>query len=245
MPRRLDSSPHSRFHRAMRLAAVILLALAFPLSSVFAHDAARTQLLAALETFRTEGPRGWSFTQTTESGDQRRVERFDPAQPEFTRWSLLELDGRAPTPDELHDYRQKVTRRSSALNAPHLTSQFDLSTLELLSSSSDRTTWRCRLKPSEAGDTTAEHLAATIRFHSSTRTIESLEIASTAPFSPTLGVKISELKTTLTYSLPDADRPSLLLQSATRLRGRAFFFKSLDADLTVTFSNHEKAGRQR
>ncbi len=227
-----------------RAAAFLLLALTLPLSSAFASDAARPDLLAALQTFRTEGPRGWSFTQTTESGDQRRVERFDPAQPEFTRWSLLELDGRAPTQDELHDYRQKVTRRSSATNAPHLTHQFDLSTLELVTTSGDRTTWRCRLKPSEAGDATAEHLTATILFHAPTHTIESVEIASTEPFAPTLGVKITELKTTLTYSLPDGDRPSLLLKSTTRLRGRAFLLKSLDADMSVTFSNHQKAGRR-
>ncbi len=229
----------------MRLAAAfILLALTLPLSSVFANDDARTALLAALQTFRTDGPRGWSFTQTTESGDQRRVERFDPAQPEFTRWSLLELDGRAPTTDELHDYRQKVTRRSSANNAPHLTNQFDLSTLELVTTSVDRTTWRCRLKPSESGDATAEHLTATLTFHSPTQTIESVEIASTEPFAPTLGVKITELKTTLTYSLPTDDRPSLLLKSTTRLRGRAFLLKSLDADMSVTFTDHQKATRR-
>ncbi len=230
----------------MRVAvAFLLLAVALPLSSALASDEVRPQLLAALETFRTEGPRGWSFTQTTESGDQRRVERFDPAQPEFTRWSLLELDGRAPTPDELHDYRQKVTRRSSATNAPHLTKQFDLSTLELVADADERTTWRCRLKPSETGDATAEHLAATLLFHTPTQTIESVEIASIEPFAPTLGVKITELKTTLTYSLPAGDRPSLLLKSTTRLRGRAFFLKSLDADMSVTFSDHEKAGRRR
>lgn len=226
-------------------AAFLFFALTLPLSSAFASDDARPDLLAALETFRTEGPRGWSFTQTTESGDQRRIERFDPAQPDFSRWSLLELNGRAPTSDELHDYRQKVTRRSSATNAPHLTKQFDLSTLELVANSDERTTWRCRLQPSETGDATAEHLTATILFHSPTQTIESVEIASTEPFAPTLGVKITELKTTLTYSLPNEDRPSLLLKSTTRLRGRAFFLKSLDADMSVTFSDHEKAGRRR
>jgi hypothetical protein len=229
----------------MRLAvAFIFLALALPLSSAFASDDARADLLAALKTFRTDGPRGWSFTQITESGGEKRVERFDPAQPEFTRWSLLELNGRVPTTDELHDYRQKVTRRSSATNAPHLTNQFDLSSLELVRDSADRTTWRCRLQPTEAGDATAEHLAATLIFHRPTHTIESVEIASTEPFAPTLGVKITELNTTLTYSLPDADRPSLLLQSTTRLRGRAFFFKSLDADMSVTFTDHQKAGRR-
>ena len=40
----------------------------------------------------------------------------------------------------------------------------------------------------------------------------------------------------MTYSLPSDDKPSLPQQVVTRVRGRAFLFKSLDGDLTVTFS---------
>ena len=229
----------------MRLFAVLfILALALPHAQSAAPDDTRTQLLAALKSFRTDGPRGWSFIQISESGRARRVERFDAAQPAFSRWTLLEIDGRPPTDDEARDYREKLSRRSPTGNAPHLTNQFDLSTLELVAATDDRTTWRCRLKPTESGDATAEHLVATLVFHTPTHTIESLEIASTAPFSPTLGVKIEEMKTTLTYSLPSADRPSFLLHTATRLRGRAFFLKSLDADLAVTFTAHEKPHRK-
>lgn len=221
------------------LLTCLVLALAGPLAH--GADDARAELERLLKSFRTDGPRGWAFTQTTESGDQKRVERYDPAQPEFARWTLLEQNGRAPTADELRDYREKTTRFSRAGNAPHLTNQFDLATLTLVEESAERSTWRCGLKPTEAGDATARYLAATLVLHKPTSTIESLEIAATEPFSPTLGVKIHEMKTTLHYSLPAGERPSLLVRTATRLRGRAFFFRSLDADMTVTFTNHEKA----
>lgn len=227
-----------RFHRAMRL-LLLLCALAVP-----SFAAAPPALEAALASFRTDGPRGWSFTQTTAGDGHSRVERYDATQPEFNRWTLLRQDDRAPTADELADYREKLSRRSRGGTAPRVTDQLDLGTIETLADDAERATFRCRLKPGEAGDETARYLRATLVLHKPTHTIESFEIAAAAPFSPTFGVKIAEMRTRMTYSLPDAGRPSLLLQSSTRLRGRAFLVKSLDADLLVTFTDYEKASRK-
>ncbi len=201
-------------------------------------------LETALKIFRTDGPKGWSFIQTTTSGEQSRVERFDAAQPEFARWTLLQVDGRTPTADESADYHEKLSRRSRGGTAPRLTDQIDLATLDVAADSPDRTTYHARLKEGEDGDATARFLTATVVLHKPTQTIESFEIASTGPFSPVLGVKIAEMKTTLSYSLPDDHRPSLLLKSTTRLRGRAFLLKSLDADMTVTFTDYERARKK-
>lgn len=206
-------------------------------------EAVRPVLAEALKTFRTEGPKGWSFTQTTEGDGHSRVERYNAARPEFDRWILLQQDGRAPTDDEARDYREKLSRRSRGGTAPQLTDQLDLATLELVSDTAERATCRARLKAGETGDATARHLLATLTLHKPSRTIEGFELASTAPFWPTLGVKIEMMKTTLSYSLPDETTPSLLQKSETRLRGRAFLVKSLDADMTVIFTDYERAGR--
>lgn len=85
----------------------------------------------------------------------------------------------------------------------------------------------------------------TLVLHKPTRTIASRKLASAGEFHPTLGVKIAEMKTTMSYSLPSADQPSLPSLVTTRLRGRAFVFKSLDADMTVIFSDYERAGKNR
>lgn len=220
---------------------LLLLLCALAVSS---FAAAPPALETALAAFRTDGPRGWSFTQTTAGDGHRRVERYDAAQPEFNRWTLLQEDGHAATPDELADYRDKLSRRSRGGTAPRVTDQLDLATLETVADDAEHTTYRCRLKPGEPGDETARYLRATLVLHKPTHTIESFEIAATEPFSPTFGVKIAEMRTRMTYSLPEAGRPSLLLQSSTRLRGRAFLLKSLDADLLVTFTNYEKAVRK-
>ena len=80
--------------------------------------------------------------------------------------------------------------------------------------------------------------------HKPTRTIESIELGSVSPFSPTLGVKIEVMRTVMTYSLPHDEIPSLPQKVATHVRGTAFWFKSLDADMTVTFTDYVNARKK-
>ncbi|MCX6953579.1 MAG: hypothetical protein NTV51_15620 [Verrucomicrobia bacterium] len=209
-----------------------------------AMAAVPAELAAALKTFRTDAPRGWSFTQTTEGEGRSRVERFDAARPEFDRWTLLQQDGRAVSVEEQTDYKQKLTRRSSNATAPLITDQLDLSAPETVSDTAERATYRCRLKPGEAGDKTAAFLGVTLIVHKPTHTVESLEISSSSEFKPTWGVTIAEMKTVMTYSLPVGEAPSLPQKVTTRLRGRAFWVKSLDADMTVAYADYAKAGKK-
>jgi len=220
----------------MRLLPVLLLCL-----TVTLRAAVPAELAKVLKDFRTDGPRGWSFTQTTTAEGETLVERFDAARADFERWSLVQKDGRAPKPDESQHYHEMLTRRSRGGTAPRITDQLDLRSCETVTETPERATYRFRLKPGEAGDKTAEFLRVTIALHRPTSTIESFAIGSTGEFAPTFGVRIEEMKTTMTYSLPAGDRPSLPQNVTTKLRGRAFWFKSLDADMTVIFSDYANA----
>ena len=201
-------------------------------------------LETALKTFRTEPPRGWSFTQTTVAEGKSTVERCDATRPEFERWTLVQKDGRDPTPAEITHYQEIRSRRSRGGTAPQLIEQLALDALETVDESAERITYRCRIKRAESGDKTADHLRATIRFHAATQTIESIELSNTEAFRPTLAVHIVEMKTQLTYSLPSAEAPSLPQVVATRVRGTAFWVKSLDAEMTVTFSDYAPVRRK-
>ena len=231
----LRSLPARRFLRAILLFA----ALGPP-----AAAGAPAALEAALKNFRADAPRGWSYHQTTAAEGKSTVERHDAAKPEFDRWTLQLKDGRAPTPDETREYFEARSRRSRGGTAPRLVEQLDLATAETLSHDDGRTTFRCRLKPGESGDHIAEFLRATVVVHDATATIEILELSSTGPFRPTFGVKILEMTTRLTYSLPAGDAPSLPQKVATRVRGTAFWLKSLDAEMTVIFSDYTRAAKR-
>ncbi|MEO5959137.1 MAG: hypothetical protein ABIZ49_06330 [Opitutaceae bacterium] len=202
------------------------------------------QLEAALKSFRADAPRGWSFTQTTTAAGQSTVERCDATKPEFERWSLVRKNGRPPTADEAQCYAGMRSRRSRGGTAPSVIDQLDLMTIETVTETPERATYRTRLKPGEKGDNTAAFLRATIVLYKPSSTIESLELASAGEFSPTFGVRIAEMKTRMTYSPPTGDTPVLPQGVTTRVRGRAFWFKSLDAEMTVTFSDYEKARKR-
>lgn len=80
--------------------AVLLLATGNAQASLLQED------LAAFA--QTVGPEDFAFTRTTrvESSDkdsepQTLVESYDPSRPGPSRWTLLSVDGRAPTTDEL------------------------------------------------------------------------------------------------------------------------------------------------
>lgn len=216
----------------------LLVLLALVASSAFAAPPAA--LVTAINNFRADPPPGWSFTQTTVAEGKSTVERCDAAKPEFDRWSLVQKDGRVPTAAELATYAEMRSRRSRGGTAPKITDQLDLATVETISDTAERTTFRCGVKPGDDGDATARFLRATLVLHKPTATLESLELASAGEFAPTFGIRIAEMKTALAYTLPAPDRPALPQTVATRVRGKAFFFKSLDADMTVTFSDYAR-----
>lgn len=238
-PFHFQLSPEGASFPVMRLLVLFCALTAAPFGEV------PPVLETALRDFRAEGPPGWSFVQTSTAGSESLVEKFEAGKPEFERWSLLKTNGRPPTAEEERDYREKQTRRSRGGTAPRITESLDLSTLELLSESAAQVVYRCRLKKGESSDKTAEFLRATLTVHKPTQAIETFELASTGPFSPTLAIKIAEMKTVMSFSRATSDRPSLLLKATTRLRGQAFWFKSLDQDLTVVCSEHSKASSKR
>ncbi|HEU5079847.1 MAG TPA: hypothetical protein VFT72_11595 [Opitutaceae bacterium] len=196
----------------------------------------------ALKHFRAEGAKHWGFTQSTNARKGSLIERFDPSRPDGKRWTLVQKDGHVPTEKEATEYAQKQTRRSSNDTAPDVTKQLNLSSAELVSDDAEHITYRFHLNPGDKDDTTAPFLVATFQFHKPTKTIDRIELGNTEPFSPMMVVKIQEARTTIKYTLPTAERPSLLEEITMRVRGRAMLFKSLDEDMTIAYSNYQYEG---
>lgn len=202
------------------------------------------ELEAALKDFRAEGAKGWAFTQTTVADSRSRVERFNPLGKHFLLWTLAEQDGRAPTEAEIRTYNEHKTRRSSNETAPNVKDQIAPGTCEVIEETPERGVYRFQLKPGDEDDHSAKFMRVTFTLHRPTATIEKVELASTGPFSPVLMVKIKEARTVMTYFLPDGERPSLLKDVSVSIRGTAMWFKSLDQDMTVKYSDYEYAGKK-
>lgn len=224
--------------------SLIFLFAAVAGSGSLAAEPMPEELRTVLKTFRAEGARSWAFTQKTEGAGRAQTERFDPRKPEFQRWTLLEKDGRAPTEQEVRDYNALLTRRSRGETAPNVKDQLDDTTAEKLSDDGERARWRFRLKTTDKDDTSAPHMHATFVLHRPTATIERVELANFEPFKPVFGISIEEARTVIDYSLPDEHRPTLLKAISVRLRGRTWWIKALNQDMTVTYSDFEFAGKK-
>ena len=241
--RRIEIAPRSRLPVRMFRRLLLSFLVALPAMTVLRAGIVPPELDRALKLFRAEGSPNWAFIQTTDSGDKNLVEHFDPAKPEFSRWTLLKKNGVAPTDSDLKEYRDRLSRRTSG-TAPNVKDQIDRATCELLSEEAERATYRFRLQTGENGDRSAAHMDVVFTLHKTTGIIERVELSAFEPFSPMFTVKITEAKTTMSYSLPTAERPTLLQQITMHIRGSAMWFKSLDADMTVTYSDHTFAGKK-
>jgi hypothetical protein len=225
----------------MRLLTALFLAF------VFGHLPAApmpAELAAALKDFRAEGPKGWSFTQTTTAGERSRVERFEPLGKHSIHWKLLLEDGKAPTAEAVRKYTELKARRSSNETAPNVKDQIVPDTCEILSETPGRGVYRFQLKPGDSDDSSAQYMRATFTLHRASAAIEQVELASTGPFSPVLMVKVREARTVMTYSLPSGETPSFLKEVTVRVRGRAMWFRSLDQDMTVSYTDYAYVGKK-
>jgi hypothetical protein len=222
----------------MRLSLFLFCGLTLLSSSVLRAEPLPDELASVLKSFRADGAKGWAFTQTTTATKNSLVERYEPMKPDGSRWLLVEKDGRAPTEDELKDYREKQTRRTSGDTAPDVIKQLDLASAERVSDDAERVTYRFKLNPGGDDDKSAAHMRASVTVHKATKTVERFELGNSEPFSPMLTVKIEEARTVMQYSLPTPERPALLEKVTMRIRGRAMWFKSLDEDMTVQYSDY-------
>lgn len=195
-------------------------------------------LVAALDSFRAEGPRGWAFTQTTSGGGKDRVERYNPRLRGAERWTLLSDAGRAPTPDELRRYRDTRPPFDAAAN---LAGQLDRASAVLVGedAAAGTATYEFRLRPAGEDDTAAAHMRARFTLHTPTSAIIRVELFNFEPFKPARSLTILEARTTLVYSPPGDGRPALPLEVSMRIRGKRFFVRDFEEYVVSRFTDHE------
>ena len=97
-----------------------------PFASFLAADANNSDTTALKERIiahaRTVTAEDYAYTRTvraeTTEGDKKEesviVDRWDPAKPLEQRWTLISIDGKPPTADQLKDFRKAVQKRRLA-----------------------------------------------------------------------------------------------------------------------------------
>jgi len=200
---------------------------------------------AALAQFTSDAPRGWAYTLTTARGGETSVERFDPSRPKGGEWTLLQRDGRAPTAEEIERYlRYKASSTPPTARATFEKGDLDRGSFTLLREDAATAEFRGRFRE-DLKEPLLAHLVLDLKFTKQPASVQAFTLRLVGPFSPAIGVKMTELEVTMEFSPPAEGRPSLPRESRSRFRGRLFFFKSIEEDLRIAYSDFVRVVPQR
>jgi hypothetical protein len=207
------------------------------MAAVGALAAMPTYLREALDHFSPEVPGDWAYIQTTIRNDLAITEKFDPTRPLDDRWTLLQYNGREPSPADREKYRRfKVSNPTTASQAAFRKSDIEPGSVELVREDAERADFRCSFRAEAAGsDKMLSHLSLQLTVNKQQRYIEKFLLGLNEPYSPVLGVKMNTLTVEMTFSPPTADRPSLPVVGSSRFAGRIFFIGT-EENLQVSYS---------
>lgn len=196
----------------------------------------------ALAKFSPEAPAGWAYTLTTTRNNEARTKaRFDPARPPAERWTLLELNGRAPTDQEGAQFRRSLAGGGSA--APQGTFQrgdIDPATVELVREDAERGEFVCAFRAEATGaDKMLGHLRLRLTVNRHQPHVEQFALELKEPYGPVIGVKMRELLVRMRFSPPAGDRPSLPATHSSHFLGRIFFI-GMEENLESNYSDYAR-----
>jgi len=92
----------------------------------------------------------WAFTQVVREFDgkelkQERRERYDPSRGYAARWQLLSINGRAPTQEEVTEWRTRKNKKQRK-EKPGLADNFDFSSAKILSETAESIVYELPLR---------------------------------------------------------------------------------------------------
>lgn len=212
-------------------------------------------LQKALDTMNRADLKDWAYTRTTVSPKVRIVERYDPKKPEAKQWILSSIDNREPTATEQEEYHQK---RMKALQRDRETKKdkndeqagtmsLDLNSMikpgSLRMMTEDPTTIVYAFRPQSEKDddkVMMENLSGLLHINTEKPEgfyIEELTLSSEKPFSPAFSVKVTLFSTRMTFRPIEPNGPFFPAEITTRFQGKAFYFKTIDEQITMVFSD--------
>ncbi len=198
----------------------------------------------ALNAFSPEPPAGWSYTLTTvRNNDARSTARFDAAKPAGSQWTLLEINGRAPSASEADQYARSRASDTTPASARGVFQKRDLdpASITLIHEDAGRGEFQGTFRPEAAGaDKMLGHLVLRLTIARREPHVEKFVLELKEPYSPVLGVKMRELLVEATFTAPSGGRPSLPARQSSHFLGRIFFFGT-EENLVLTYTDFARA----
>lgn len=191
----------------------------------------------ALAHFDPNPPPGWAYALETSRNGQTMKERFDPSRPAGGQWTLLQLQGRTPTSEELEKYAQsRPVAGSGGTQANFKKDDIEPGSLKLVEESETSATFAATFREQAGGaDKMLGHLRATFTINKQLAYVERYILELTEPYWPVLGVKMNQLRIEARFSAPQDDHPSLPISLESHFSGRILLFAN-EEDLRLIYS---------
>jgi hypothetical protein len=228
--------------------AAVLLAAALAASAEGTDDGYEALFEEALQSIEWNARERWAFTETASGSDGEFVGRYDPRLPEADRWTLMSIDGRAPTEKESREYAERKRsepRDDKQDDDREIDGMVDPGSLELVEETADY--WLLRFVPTddddedEMGREVMERMDGTVKIIKDGRYLEYLDIRNTEEIRPKVGIKMKKFLTRITFG-PAVDGGPIVMKSMdVTIKLNAFLVVRVDESESVRFSDFEFA----
>jgi hypothetical protein len=134
----------------------------------------------------------WAFTQRAveyEDGvPHERVERFDPSKPGDARWTLLSVDGHAPTAEQRDKWAEKKFRRHHRKIDTPISEFFDFESARVVAETPGEVRFEVPLRRDKNWLFPTEKVSVRVTINKETRALEHLTAHVREPFKVLMGV---------------------------------------------------------
>jgi len=238
---------HTIFRKG--LFAVIALFVTSTACAQAPHESYEALFQSAIQAITWDFHEDWAFTVTSSGKDSHRVGRFDPRQPEDERWTLLTIDGRAPTDEESAEYAENDHHfgagDSDDDGDDNAIDMVEPGTLRLVEETDDY--WLLSFVPTDddqeddVGRKVLKSMQGTVKIIKDGEYLAYIDIHNEKPIRPKVGVKMRKFLMHMSFGPIADDGPVVMRSMDFAIKLSAFVLVRVSEAESMAFSDFEYA----
>lgn len=202
------------------------------------------QVSAAILAFEATPRKQWAFDVSryeNEEGDiTSSEERYQPNKDVTKQWTLLKLNGEAPTDKQAKKFQknkaEQLAKKSSGSINIKLRDMIPINTLSFVFEDDVKAIADFNVHLERLGEKASKQLTGQLTYDKQGQFIENIVITNTAPFSPVFSAKITEFEMDIRFQ--KITQAILPLKNSLTMKGRFAVFTQIDETSTDTYTNY-------
>ena len=235
--------------------ATVFLALAASAATGVEAENYEAMFLSAVQTVTWDLEDHWAYTETESGAAGTFVSRYDPRKPQSERWSLLSVDGRAPTPAEAEDFASNRAADGNKVDDDEtvdhddeqdIDAMVEPGTLRFVEETDAH--WVLGFIPSDddddddqMGSDVMRRMNGIVKIAKEGGYLDTIEIRNDKPIRPKVGVKMNKFLMRMTFAPAIEGGPVVMRSMEFAIKFSAFMLVRIDESESVTYSDFEYA----